>query len=497
MHETGRRFLRYAAGPSSYPITEAVFLRGLGLIFLAAFASLWPQVTGLIGSHGIAPATSALEGLRAELGSRQAFLYSPSVYWWKLNDSLLRIGCAAGCIFSVLLLLSARWARLAALGCWVLYLSFVSIGSPFLTFQWDALLLETGFLALFAGASMLPWAFRFLLFRLMFQSGAIKFLSGDPTWHNLHALRYHFLTQPLPNPIAYYAYRLPDAVLDGVTALTLGIELIAPCLLFGPRRLRQAGTVLLIVLQVAILLTGNFAFFNLLTIVLCLWGLDDRTFASLSQLVRRRSAETGSLGAAGFLTTRVRTVLRNSAVLTAQFVLICYGVLGMAQLILMFQESPGTFLRASLQRIAPLQIVNSYGLFAVMTTTRPELVVEGSNDQDTWLEYNFPYKPGETHRSLPFVAPYQPRLDWQMWFAALGSYTDNSWVSGLLYRILVGDGSVRRLMSPPPFPKPPLYLRIVLYDYKFTTPEERRRTGAVWLRQRQGIWFGPVSLTGR
>ncbi len=142
-------------------------------------------------------------------------------------------------------------------------------------------------------------------------------------------------------------------------------------------------------------------------------------------------------------------------------------------------------------------MVNTYGLFAVMTTTRPELVIEGSNDQETWLEYNFPYKPGETHRALPFVAPYQPRLDWQMWFAALGSYTENSWVSGLLYRILVGDGSVRKLMSPPPFSKPPRYLRVVLYDYQFTTPEERRRTGAVWRRQEQGMWFGPVSLTGR
>jgi hypothetical protein len=150
-----------------------------------------------------------------------------------------------------------------------------------------------------------------------------------------------------------------------------------------------------------------------------------------------------------------------------------------------------------LAAVQPFEIVNSYGLFAIMTTTRPEIIIEGSNDQVEWREYQFPYKPGNTHRSLSWVAPYQPRLDWQMWFAALGDYQSSTWVGGLMYRILTGEPSVYRLLNPPPFDHPPRYLRAILYQYDFTTPAERARTGAVWKRQLRGVWFGPVSLNGQ
>ncbi len=189
-------------------------------------------------------------------------------------------GCVAG-----LLLAAGIFQRLSAAVCWALYLSLVSIGQPFTAFQWDALLLESGFLALFAGAPWLVWAYRFLLFRLMFESGLVKLLSHDPNWRNLHALRFHFMTQPLPNPIAYYAYRAPAWMLDSMTAATLAIELGAPFLLFGPRVLRYAGAGLLMFLQVLIILTGNYAFFNLLALALCLWAFDDRTFAPLRKFL--------------------------------------------------------------------------------------------------------------------------------------------------------------------------------------------------------------------
>jgi lipase maturation factor 1 len=372
------------------------------------------------------------------------------------------------------------FARASAAVCFVLYLSLVSIGQPFTTFQWDALLLEAGFLALFAGTRYVVWAYRFLLFRLMFESGLVKLLSGDPNWRNLHAMRFHFMTQPLPNPLAYYVYQAPTWMLDSMTAATLGVELVAPFLLFGPRLVRRIGAGLLMTMQVLILLTGNYAFFNFLALALCLWAFDDRTFAPLERVLRRR----------------VAPVRRNlePALHTLIFVLIAIGAIQLAGMFKPEFERPFS---KPLALIAPFEIVNTYGLFAVMTTTRPEIVIEGSDDRVNWKEYSFRYKPGELHRELPLVAPHQPRLDWQMWFAALGDYQENEWVGGLMYRLMQGEVTVISLMNPAPFPKPPHYMRALLYDYSFTAPGERARTGAVWQRRLLRTWFGPAALRGQ
>ncbi len=466
--------------PSAFELTEALFLRLLGLIYLAAFASLWPQIVGLIGSRGIVPVAQVLPGMHAEIGAR-AFFEIPTLFWFGISDSALVGFCIAGCL-AALMLIGGLFSRLAAAVCWLLYLSIVNVGQPFTGFQWDALLLESGFLALFAGAPWLAWAYRFLLFRLMFESGVVKLLSHDPNWPNLHALRFHFLTQPLPTPLAYYAYRAPVWLLDSFTAATLAIELAVPFFLFGSRLLRHVAVALLMIFQLIILLTGNYAFFNLLTLALCLWGLDDRTFAPLGTMLRKapRTYSTDHLfRAAGSL---------------ACATLISIGAI---QLMGVLDPNLGSnILRKPLTFVSPFQIVNSYGLFAVMTTTRPEIVLEGSDDQTTWREYSFRYKPGELHRGLPLVAPHQPRLDWQMWFASLGSIQENSWVGNLMYRLMVGEPSVMGLLSPPPFQKPPRYMRALLYDYNFTSPAERSRSGAVWQRELRGTWFGPVSLTG-
>jgi hypothetical protein len=461
----------------SFELTEALFLRLLGLIYLAAFGSFWPQIRGLAGSHGIVPAAQLLLAVREQLGARR-FFELPTLFWFGINDTALVWVCIAGCIAAVLLVIGL-FPRWAAAACFALYLSIVGIGQPFTAFQWDALLLEAGFLALFAGTPWLVWAYRFLVFRLNFESGAVKLLSHDPNWRNLHALRFHFMTQPLPTPLAYYAYRLPDWMLDSITAATLVIELGAPFLLFGPRRVRQIGVGFLMLLQFVILLTGNYAFFNLLTLALCLWGLDDRTFAPLAPVLRWR-----------FRPVLVLPVLRK----ILNGILAALMAIGGIELIGMFAPSMNGAISPALVYISPFQIVNTYGLFAVMTTTRPEIVIEGSNDGLSWREYNFRYKPGNLHRSLPFVAPYQPRLDWQMWFAALGNYQENTWVGSLVYHLLQGDPTVTGLLEPPPFAKPPRYMRALLYQYQFTTPEERARTGAVWQRELQGTWLAPVSL---
>ncbi|MGI8959088.1 MAG: lipase maturation factor family protein [Bryobacteraceae bacterium] len=473
------RLLSILRNPGPFELTEALFLRLLGLIYLAAFGSLWPQMVGLVGSHGIAPIGQALAAMHTQAGAR-IFFSIPTLFWFSSTDSALVWCCVAGCTAAVSLVLGF-FSRSSAAVCFVLYLSLVSAGQPFTAFQWDALLLESGFLALFAGTRFLVWAYRFLLFRLMFESGLVKLLSGDPNWRNLHAMHFHFMTQPLPNPLAYYVYRAPTWMLDAMTAGTLGIELIAPFLLFGLRLVRHAGALLLMIMQVLILLTGNYAFFNFLAFALCLWAFDGRTFAPLERLLGKR-------------VPRLRSGIWESALNSLLIVLIAIGAI---QVVGMFAPGFERPFSKPLTLLAPFQMVNRYGLFAVMTTTRPEIVIEGSDDQVNWKEYSFRYKPGELHRELPLVAPHQPRLDWQMWFAALGDYQENEWVGGLMYRLMQGEATVIGLMNPAPFSKPPRYMRALLYDYSFTTPEERARTGAVWQRRLLRTWFGPVALRGQ
>jgi len=476
------RIFEFLARPGSYELTEAFFIRLLGLIYLTAFASLLPQVVALLGSRGVVPAVRVLHVFEAEYGGRP-FSVVPSLFWFYPTDGALLGFCIAGCVAALLAVIGVA-ARGSALACFILYLSLVTIGEPFMNFQWDALLLECGFLALFAGAPWLVWGYRFLLFRLIFESGVIKLASHDPNWRNLHALRYHFMTQPLPDPVAYYAYRAPGWFLDFSTAATLAIEIAAPFLLFGPRRVRQAGAWILISFQILIVVTGNYAFFNLLTIALCVWAFDDRTFQPLTPLLR-------------WSIPRVRWPRVEAWRVAGNVCITILMVIGALQVCEVLVPAAARPLLACVRFLQPFEVVNPYGLFAVMTTTRPEIIIEGSDDNQNWREYSFPFKPGNTHRGLPWVAPYQPRLDWQMWFAALGPYESNVWVAGLMFRLLTGERSVEGLLDPLPFSKPPRYMRAVLYSYDFTTPEERARTGAVWRRELRRIWFGPVSLSGK
>ena len=449
----------------SFRITENIFVRLLGLVYLIAFASLWPQIVGLVGINGVSPAAETLLAMHHDF-AWHAYWYVPSLFWLSRTDATLQWLCALGCVAALLLLLGVA-VRSAALAAYVLYLSLVTIGQPFTSFQWDALLLETGFLAIFAGSSFLPFAYRFLLFRLMFESGLVKLTSGDVNWRDLHALRYHFFTQPLPTPVAYYMHFAPGWLLDSLTLATLVIELLVPFLLFAyPRRIRQIAASLLVLLQSFIALSGNYAFFNLLTVALCVWALDDECFRRWQNWLRPA-------------VPRQKKIL-NVAVAS----LVALSVLHIFALEPSFLES--------------FEIVNSYGLFAVMTTTRNELVIEGSNDDVRWQPYGFRYKPGDVQRRLPLVAPYQPRLDWQMWFAALGDAPENPWLRALCYRILLGDKQVLELLEqPPPFAKPPRFIRILAYSYTFTPPAQRGRDGTVWQRKPLGIWFGPESLAAQ
>jgi predicted DCC family thiol-disulfide oxidoreductase YuxK len=470
-----------AIRPLEYRLTENLFLRLLGLVFLFAFWSFQRQIVALAGSNGLVPAAQILASMHADLGSR-AYLLVPTVFWANASDGWLSGICLCGMLASVFLVFSGRmastWQRLAVAASFVLYLSVASIGQPFTMFQWDALLIETAFLTLFTGTPLAVWAFRLLVFRLMFESGCVKLLSGDPVWRNLHALRYHFMTQPLPNPIAWYVYQAPSWLLDATTFLTLAIELICPWLLFLPRRIRHTGAALLIALQVGILLTGNYAFFNFLTIAICLWAFDDGRLRWCRRLLPAKMA-----------------VSREWFRKLATAVLATLMLLGAVQVVSLFKRSFAAPFSGIMSFIAPFQIVNSYGLFAVMTTARPEIVFEASEDGTTWKEYSFPYKPGDVRRSLPIIAPFQPRLDWQLWFAALdGDFRQDRWTVNLAARLLEGEPAVLRLLQKPPLASRPKYVRAQLYDYWFTTPAERKKTGAIWNRRYEREYLPAISL---
>ncbi|HTT64884.1 MAG TPA: lipase maturation factor family protein [Bryobacteraceae bacterium] len=451
----------------------SLFLKALGAIYLIAFVSFGVQAGGLIGSHGILPAANYLRAMREAMGA-SAFWYAPTVFWASSGDLALRAAWIAGAALSIVLIIGF-YRRVCLIALLVLYLSISTAGQDFWSFQWDILLTEAGFLAIFAdGSRARTWLFRWLLFRLMFMSGAVKLLSGDPTWRNLTALHYHYETQPLPTPIAWYMEQLPLWFQKLSTVFVFLVELFVPFLIFAPFRIRRVAGAVLIALQILILLTGNYTFFNLLAIALCVFVVvDDRTPA--------RAPETG----------RRPSITRAVTLSLLVFVLTTSGL----QLLEMVRVPLPAPARGYLAWISPLRLVNSYGLFAVMTTTRPEIIMEGSNDGVTWTPYEFRYKPGDVKRAPPWVAPYQPRLDWQMWFAALGSADENRWFYNFAARLLQGSAPVLGLLQRNPFPgNPPHYIRAVVYDYTFTDFAERRQTGAWWRREEKGLYLPPISL---
>jgi hypothetical protein len=443
-------------------VTVRTFLRALGLIYFTAFTSFGAQAPGLIGSRGILPFRDYLGMFYAALG-QAAYWDIPTLLWLSASDGALAAVWIAGSVCA-LLAVFGRWQRAALAVCLVLWLSLCSVGQDFLAFQWDLLLVEAGFLAIFADASgVRVWLFRWLVFRLIFSSGAVKLLSHDATWRNLTALHFHYETQPLPTPPAWYMYQLPMAFQRASTAFVLAVELLAPFLFFGPKRVRHVGAWLTIGLQVLILLTGNYAYFNWLTIALAMFLFIEPDGASRSP---------------------AHTIV--SAALAA-FVGVVSGLL----LLEMFSVALPAGGAEILHAVDPLRMVNSYGLFAVMTTTRPEIVVEGSDDGVEWKAYEFRYKPGDAMRAPPVVAPHQPRLDWQMWFAALGSYPENRWFVNFMKRLLEGSTPVLRLLGYNPFPHgPPRYIRARVFLYEFTNYGER----AWWRREDRGFYFPPASL---
>jgi lipase maturation factor 1 len=429
-----------------------LLLAGIGLSFTAAFLSALGQVDGLIGPRGIAPVGATFRAAVAAWGPWRAGWAFPSLLWLGASDRALAVLCITGAVAGAVVVVgfAPRWALAVA---WVLHLSLVSAGDVFWRFQWDALLSEAGLLAvLVAPAGLRPsWArspprpvwllMQLLLVRLMVASGAVKLLSGDVTWRNLTALRYHFWTQPLPTPVGIWLARAPAGLLDILCAISVAVELLAPLCLLGPRPVRRAGALALALLQISIAVSGNYGFFNLLSLTLVVAMLDDR-----------------DLGAAGRLLLRGRT---PSAAAPAGWALrLAAGALALLGGAVFVQGLGGPApLAAVTYALSPLDAVNGYGLFAVMTQERDEIRLETSEDGTTWEPLRFRHKPDD--RGASFVAPAMPRLDWQMWFAALGPCRASPWFLHFARKLLEGDPPVWRLLATSLPPRPPRYLRSV------------------------------------
>jgi lipase maturation factor 1 len=466
--------------PPTYNIASSLFARALALVYLVAFVSFGRQARGLIGAQGIQPITEFLVEVTRQFGS-QAFWRVPTIFWWINSEYGLESIAWGGAVIAFVAAIG-RPHTPGQKGAFVLlfiyYLSIVNGGQIFMGYQWDFLLLEVGFLAIFLKPSFARvWLFRWLLFRLMFESGAVKLLSHDPSWRNLTALAVHYETQPLPTPLAWYMMQAPLWFQKTSTALVFVVELGLPLLMFGPRRLKQIAAFGTVLLQILIILTGNYTFFNYLTIALCLFLLDDLFLSSLKKF-----------------TPKPRKPLRtNRSVSVALAVFVLF--LSLTQLAGMFGFGTPYFADRIVAETSSFGFVNQYGLFANMTTNRPEISVEGSNDGVDWRTYVFRYKPGPLNRAPRWVAPDQPRLDWQMWFAALGNYRENPWLLRFMERLLRGSAPVMELLDGDPFDgKPPKFIRAIEYEYRFTTFDERRQTGNWWKRELKGTYFPPISL---
>lgn len=465
----------------NYQLASGLFIKLLALIYLAAFFSLGVQITGLVGVNGILPFTELLEYLYQNHGA-SAWLYKPTLFWFDSSDFALNSVALLGCIVSLLLLAGVKpmWSLIVL---FVLYLSMFHAGQTFLSFQWDTLLLEAGFLAIFLNAGpnqLLLFLFHWLLFRLRFMSGISKLASGDPSWSNLTTLNYYFETQPLPHVGAWYFHQLPEWILQAGVLLVFFTELIVPFFIFLPRKFRLFAAATTIIMQLLIIATSNHNWINLLTIVLCLFLLDDDI---LRKILPRRLCALISPDSRSDID---QVINKRSYVLP-----------GFAFLILLSSTTAFTTMVSNITFPAAIEkstfLLRSWGIghifhvFPNMQTERHELEIEGSYDAKEWKTYVFKYKPGRLDIKPAFIVPHQPRLDWMIWFVPPRNNDMLYWFERFLMRLHQGSAEVHDLLEYNPFPdKPPDHLRVQVYQYKFTTIEERERTGHWWTREYLG-----------
>lgn len=496
-------------------LTRRLYFLVFGVVYVIAFVSLWSQIHGLIGQDGLLPAGRFFPAVHQRFGT-SAYLLTPSLCWIGSGDVMLHVWCGAGTLLSLCLAIGYA-PRPTLFLLWAIYLSLCVAGQNFLSFQWDTLLLEMTLCSwLYAPRGWRPdwrmapgplacWPLWGLAFKLMFLSGITKLLSGDSSWSDGTALEFHYYTQPIPSWPAWYAFQWPRGVHQAALAALFAIEVALPFLILAGRRGRAVFGVATMVLMVAIEATGNFGFFNLQTIALALPLLNDRFLKRLIPrrwqrarpapqivpVISRWRSIVARLAMTPILAISLLTIVRemSSTARGAKLPLAVKTPIEWADAILLSWGKPWV-----LEPLAPWRTINGYGLFRVMTTHRHEIVIEISDDGVAWVECEFPYKPGRIDRPPPIVAPHMPRLDWQMWFAALNPRGNQNWLAALVERILEGSPSVGRLLDHPDIKaNPPKYVRLAYYEYHFTTAPQRQATGAWWMRTFVGYLTEPIT----
>jgi hypothetical protein len=479
-----------------------IFLRGLGLIYFSAFYSLYFQIKGLIGPNGILPAVDYLQLVTASLHGKR-FWFAPSLLWFGAGNHALMALCWGGLIAAALAILNL-WPRVSLALCFVFFLSFISVAQDFSSYQSDGMLLEAGFIALFfappglrpaLGSSNPPSrASLFLLqwewFRIYFESGVGKLASGDVSWRTLRAMDDYYQNGPLPTWIGWYVQHLPHWFHASATAYTLLTETLIVWMLFLPRRWRIACACIVTPFEISILLTANYTFLNYLVLLLGILLLDDRTMEWLLprrvQLFIARGQVNVTVDAASGRTGpsfEWRKIMSAAGMLMSA---VCLGLIfysATAQLL--FKLAPSVPIpEAPVRWLDPFRIANRYGLFEVMTHERYEIEFQGSNDGKNWIAYPFRYKPQAIDRAPGIYAPYQPRFEWNLWFASLGSWREYRFVVWTEERLLKNDPDVLALFTENPFAEaPPKQVRAVIYQYWFTDLKTKHATGNWWRRE--------------
>jgi len=529
------------SGPSDRFLPRWIFLRALGVIYFSAFFSLVFQILGLIGPEGILPAGEFLKSVSAQVGSAR-YWYAPSILWLSSSSHMLMALCWVGMIAAVLLVLNL-WPRAMLVLCFVCFLSFVSAAGDFSGYQSDGMLLGAGFLSLFfapagfrprlgvnrppvrAALYLLLWEW----FRIYFESGVAKIMGGDPEWRHFTALDEYYQNGPLPTWIGWYVQHLPHWFHATTTFFTLALELGLIWAAFLPRRVRIALFFVVTPWQIAIILTANYTFLNYLVLMLGFLLLDDPFLLQFFPAKWRKplldraaasAAESHALGAdaLSILETpaspsatastntaavksksfrdkweKFRSRLSPVRIATATFLLTWIFYATTLQMVWMVYPFPLPTTPVSL--LDPFRIANRYGLFGVMTRGRYEIEFQGSNDGETWVPYPFRHKPQALDKAPGIYAPYQPRFDWNLWFASLGDWRDNSIVLRTERKLLSNDKDVLALFAANPFPKaPPRYVRAVLWQYWFTSMAEKREHGLWWQRKFIGLYAPEIEL---
>jgi hypothetical protein len=479
--------------PTEYWLTRFVILRFLGFIYFVAFLVAVKQLIPLIGHDGLLPADTYLDDVARHFGSRSnGFTEIPTLFWLNVSDGALLAVAWTGLILS-LVVLCGYANGLLMLALWALYMSIINVGQLWYGYGWEIQLLETGFLGVFlcplfdgrpfprrSPPIVVFWLYRWLIFRIMLGAGLIK-IRGDQCWRDFTCLYYHYETQPIPNPVSWWLHFRPHWFQQVGAAWNHFIELVVPWFAFWPRLSRHFAGVLMAGFQVFLIISGNLSFLNYLTIIPCLACFDDSFWAPLfprflKERARKAAAQAEPSAPMEFAGVALALVV---AILSIEPV--------------MNLVSPGQEMNKSFNR---LNLVNTYGAFGTVGRERFEIIFEGTLDSRPenahWREYEFVAKPGDPNRRPPIIAPYQPRLDWQIWFAAMSTPRDYPWTIYFVWKLLHNDPGTLSLLANNPFPdRPPRYIRAELYRYRFTPPDVH--DGSWWKRERVDFWLPPLS----